>query len=338
MIRVAIDVMGGDFAPEAIVAGALMSAREHPDVYFILVGSRDRVTPLLPSAVPPNVYLHHAGQWVRMDERPVQAVRTKTDASINVACRLVASGEADAVLTMGHTGAAFAAARFIFGLLPGVERPAALVPYLAIHPRMVLIDIGANADVRPHHLLQFAVMGAVYAEHVLGIHRPRVGLLTLGTEPRKGPLEVQDAYDLLARSDLNFVGCIEGLDVAYGRVDVVVQSGFVGNIVLKLTEGLVDVLFARAAERASAAAGDRALQVREAILQLQAENDYARIGAAPLLGVDGLMYIGHGRSRENAVQGAVNTLLQGVRGNLLAHLRNALQQVQKEMAYRSDGR
>jgi len=324
MVRIAIDAMGGDFAPEAIVTGALKAAQEHPKAHFILVGSRNHVFPLLPSSLPPNVQVHHTPRWIRMDERPVQAVRAKPDASINVACRLVANGEADAVLTMGHTGAAFAAARFIFGLLPGVERPAVLVPYLAIHPRMVLIDIGANADVRPYHLLQFAVMGTVYAERVLGIPRPRVGLLTLGTEPRKGPLEVQDAYDLLEQSDLNFAGCIEGLDVAYGRVDVVVHSGFVGNIVLKLTEGLVDVLLTRAADRAAAAAGEAASRVRQAIAELKAENDYAHIGAALLLGVNGLIYIGHGRSRENAVQGAVRTLLQGVRGNLLDHLRQAL--------------
>lgn len=323
MVRIAVDAMGGDYAPTAIVRGALLAAEQHPDVSFVLVGPEDTLARLLTDA-PANVRVHHASQWVRMDERPVQAVRQKPDATINVACRLAAQGAVDAVLTMGHTGAAFAAARFIFDLIPGVDRPAVPVPYLAIHPRMVLIDVGANADVRPHHLLQFAIMGSVYAERVFGIPNPRVGLLTLGTEPRKGPLEVQDAYDLLEQSGLNFVGCIEGLDVAHGRVDVVVHSGFVGNIVLKLTEGLVDVLLARAAERAAAVAGEHADAVREAIAKLQAENAYSRIGAAPLLGVNGLIYIGHGRSREEAVIGAVNSVVQGVRARLLDHLREAL--------------
>lgn len=322
MVRIAVDAMGGDYAPEAIVRGTLQAAARHPDVSFVLVGPEETVTPLLTGA-PANVSVHHASQWIRMDERPVQAVRQKPDASINVACHLAAQGAVDAVLTMGHTGAAFAAARFIFDLIPGVERPAVPVPYLAIHPRMVLIDVGANADVRPQHLLQFAIMGSVYAQRVFGIENPRVGLLTLGTEPRKGPLEVQDAYDLLERSGLNFVGCIEGLDVAYGRVDVVVHSGFVGNIVLKLTEGLIDVLLTQAAERAAAVAGEHAAAVREAIARLQAENAYSHIGAAPLLGVNGLIYIGHGRSREEAVVGAVNTVLQGVRSRLLDHLREA---------------
>ena len=324
MVRLAVDAMGGDYAPDVVVKGALRAAQALPDVTLILVGAEEHLRPLLPASLPANVVLHPARTWVRMDDPPVQTVRSRPDASINVACRLVADGQADAVVTVGHTGAAFAAARFTFGMMPGVERPAVIVPYLALHPRMVLIDVGANADVRPRHLLQFAIMGAVYAERVMGIARPRVGLLTLGTEPRKGPLEVQDAYDLLERSSLNFVGCIEGLDVAYGRVDVVVHSGFVGNIVLKLTEGLVDVLLTRAAERAAAVAGPAAEAVRAAIEALRKENDYARIGAAPLLGVNGLIYIGHGRSREDAVEAAIRTALQGVQSRLLDHLREAL--------------
>ncbi len=324
MTRIVVDAMGGDHAPHAIVTGAVAAARAYADTTIILVGAREHVEPLLPSPLPDNLRLHHAATWVDMADKPVQAVRTRPDASINVACRLVKEGEADAVVTMGHTGAGFVAARFIFGLMPGIDRPAVLVPYFALHPRMVLIDVGANADVRPRHLLQFAHMGAVYAERVLGISNPRVGLLTLGTEPRKGPLEIQDAYDLLEASDLNFVGCIEGLDVAHGRVDVVVHSGFVGNIVLKVTEGLIDELLARAEARAVAVAGDHANAVREAIRALREENSYARIGAGPLLGVNGLIFIGHGRSREEAVQAGVGFARRAVQANLLAHMRAAI--------------
>ena len=324
MARIAVDAMGGDHAPEAIVAGAVSAARTFTDTTIILVGARERVLPLLPAPLPDNIHLHHAPAWVDMADRPVQAVRTRPDASINVACRLVKEGRADAVVTMGHTGAGFVAARFIFGLIPGIDRPAVLVPYFALHPRMVLIDVGANADVRPYHLLQFAYMGAVYSEHVLGVSNPRVGLLTLGTEPRKGPLEVQDAYDLLEASHLNFVGCIEGLDVAHGRVDVVVHSGFVGNIVLKVTEGLIEELLARAEERAAAVAGERATAVRRAIRELREENSYARIGAGLLLGVNGLMFIGHGRSREDAVVAGVDFARRAVRAHLLERIRAAI--------------
>ena len=324
MVRIALDAMGGDHAPAEIVAGALAAARRFSDIQITLVGPRDHILPLLPDPLPTGLRLHHTTAWVDMNDRPVQAVRTRPDASINVACRLVKEGRADVVVTMGHTGAAFVAARFTFGLIPGIERPAVAVPYFALHPRMVLVDVGANADVRPRHLLQFAQMGAAYAEHVLGIPRPRVGLLTLGTEPRKGPLEVQDAYDLLEASDLNFVGCIEGLDVAHGRVDVVVHSGFVGNIVLKLTEGLVEELLTRAAERAAAVAGERADAVRAAIRDLQEQNSYARIGAGALLGVDGLMFIGHGRSRADAVVAGIATARRAVQADFLARVHAAV--------------
>lgn len=322
MTRIAVDGMGGDHAPEEIVAGVLAAARQFPDTELLLVGPEERLASLLGPAAPANVRIHHTSTWIGMEERPVQAVRGKPDASINVACRLVKEGEADAVVTMGHTGAAFVAARFTFDLIPGVERPAVPVPYFALHPHMVLIDVGANADVRPHHLLQFAQMGAAYAERVLGIANPRVGLLTLGTEPRKGPLEIQDAYDLLEASGLNFVGCIEGLDVAHGRVNVVVHSGFVGNIVLKLTEGLIDELLTRAAARAAAVAGEHAEAVRAAIHSLQAENSYTRIGAGPLLGVNGLIFIGHGRSRRDAVVAAVAQARQAVNARLLDSIRD----------------
>ncbi len=320
-IRIAIDAMGGDHAPEEIVQGTLLASRNLPDAVLTLVGPEDM---LRRTEFPENVWVHHTPEWIRMDEKPVHAVRTKRDASINVACRLVRNGDADVVVTMGHTGAAFIAARFAFGMLPHIERPAVPVPYLALHPRMVLIDVGANTDVRPQHLLQFAWMGVAYAESVFGVERPRVGLLTVGTEPRKGALVVQDAYELLEASPLNFVGSIEGLDVAHGRVDVVVHGGYVGNVVLKLTEGLVDVLLERAAERATRVAGASAEAVREAIRALQEENSYARIGAAPLLGVNGLIFIGHGRSRRDAVAAGIAHAYRAVQAGLMDHLRRRL--------------
>ena len=321
-VRIAVDAMGGDYAPEEIVRGTLQAANALPDARLILVGPEEMLD--VGAQPPANVHVHPTSEWVRMDEKPVQAVRTKRNASINVACRLVRDGQADVVVTMGHTGAAFVAARFAFGMLPTIERPAVPVPYLALHPHMVLIDVGANTDVRPQHLLQFAWMGVAYAEAVFGIERPRVGLLTVGTEPRKGALVIQDAYDLLEASPLNFVGSIEGLDVAHGRVDVVVHGGYVGNVVLKLTEGLVDVLLERAAERAAQAAGDAADAVRQAIRALQEENSYARIGAAPLLGVNGLIFIGHGRSRAEAVAAGIEHAYRAVKAGLMAHLRTRL--------------
>ncbi len=320
-VRIAVDAMGGDYAPQEIVRGARMAAQALPDATLILVGPEEMLDV---TDQPDNLRIHHTPEWIRMDEKPVHAVRAKRDASINVACGLVRDGLADVVVTMGHTGAAFIAARFAFGMLPHIERPAVPVPYLALHPHMVLIDVGANTDVRPQHLLQFAWMGVAYVESVFGVDRPRVGLLTVGTEPRKGSLVIQDAYDLLEASPLNFVGSIEGLDVAHGRVDVVVHGGYVGNVVLKLTEGLVDVLLERAAERASRVAGAAADAVRQAIRALQEENSYARIGAAPLLGVDGLIFIGHGRSRRDAVAAGIEHAYRAVQAGLMDHLRRRL--------------
>ncbi len=323
-VRIAVDAMGGDYAPAEVVAGALRVVDALPDIEIVLVGPEQTIRSLGPRVWPARVRIVHTDSWIQMDEAPVQAVRKKRDASINVACRLVQKGEADVVLTMGHTGAAFIAARFAFGMLPGIERPAVPVPYFHLHPRMIIIDVGANTDVRPHHLLQFAHMGVAYSRALFGIENPRVGLLTVGTEPRKGALVVQQAYDLLAESGLHFVGSIEGLDVAHGRVDVVVHDGYVGNVVLKLTEGLIDELLHRAVERAAPVAGDAAEAVRSALKSLQEENSYRRIGAAPLLGVNGLIYIGHGRSRADAVFAGALQAYKGASHNVLGHLRDQL--------------
>ncbi len=323
-VRIAVDAMGGDYAPAEIVAGAAHVVEILPDVEVLLVGPEDILHAHMPPPWPARLHLVHSPEWVRMDEAPVQAVRKKRNASINVACGLVRAGHADVVLTMGHTGAAFIAARFAFGMLPGIERPAVPVPYFRLHPRMVIIDVGANTDVRPRHLLQFARLGAAYARALFGVSSPRVGLLTVGTEPRKGALVVQQAYDLLEASELHFVGSIEGLDVAHGRVDVVVHDGYVGNVVLKLTEGLIDEILGRAMERAAAVAGSAGEAVRAALENLREENSYQRIGAAPLLGVNGLIYIGHGRSRADAVVAGALQAYQGVTHNVMGHLRSYL--------------
>ncbi|NPA91237.1 MAG: phosphate acyltransferase PlsX [Chloroflexi bacterium] len=317
-VRIALDAMGGDYAPAEVVAGAFLAARALPDVEIFLFGPPS----ILPEgeSPPPNVQLVPSHEWIGMDESPVKAVRQKPEATINRVCRFVRDGHADVAVTMGHTGAAFIAARFAFGMLPGIERPAVPVPYFRLHPHMVIIDVGANTDVRPRHLLQFARMGSAYAQAMFGVEHPRVGLLTVGTEPRKGSLVIQAAYDLLEASELNFVGSIEGLDVAHGRVDVVVHDGYVGNVVLKLTEGLVDELLSRALERVLPVAGHQAEAVRSALLALREENSYARIGAAPLLGVNGLIYIGHGRSRARAVAAGLKQAYQGVRHGLLERL------------------
>ena len=241
-VRLAVDVMGGDHGPVELVPGALDHARAHPEDRVLLVGDEARVARIA-GPLPSNVSIVHASQVIEMDEHPAQALREKKDASIVVACELVRKGEADAVITAGHTGAGMAAAVLRIGRLPGVDRPALAVQMIRGGIPFVLLDIGANPDSSPENLVQYARMGSIFAERVLGIANPRVALLSIGEEKGKGDLRIQRASELLDGSGLNFVGNVEGRDLTGQAADVVVTDAVAGNVVIKFFEGLSTFIF-----------------------------------------------------------------------------------------------
>jgi glycerol-3-phosphate acyltransferase PlsX len=302
--RIAVDALGGDRAPEEVVAGAVEAAAEGIDV--VLVGPAGLDTQ--------GLELVEATDVLAMDEKPAEAVRAKPDSSLVVANRLVADGHASAVLSAGNTGAMLAAGLLHVRRLPGVIRPAIAVVLPARHGPSVLLDSGANADARPEHLLQFAYMGAIFAEEVLDRPRPSVRLLSIGEEPEKGNQLALEAHDLLAASDLNFEGNTESRELLEGAADVVVTDGFTGNVALKLLEGTIKTLLdALRAEIASTARGKvGGLLIRPAARSLRHRLDPDTYGGAYLLGLRGLSVIAHGNSSRRAIANAIRLAARGV--------------------------
>ena len=326
-VRVAVDAMGGDHAPEEIVHGALDWAGGHPDVQILLVGDETQIKPFLGSApLPANVRLVQASESVSMDEHPAQAVRRKRDASINVCMRLVKSGQADAVVTAGHTGAGVASAILFLGRLRGVDRPALAVQLVTDKGPMVLLDIGATTDSNGHNLAQYARMGAIFSEQVMGVHDPSVALLSIGEEGGKGEARVQEATELLSASDLRFVGNAEGKDLPRHPADVVVCDASVGNVVIKFFEGLSSFIFDQLrVEFGRAPWGPIGyFFMRPGIARIRQRFDYERLGGAPLLGVNGTVLITHGRARRRMIGFAVEVGAAAARANIPGRIRDAL--------------
>ncbi|MDP9483380.1 MAG: phosphate acyltransferase PlsX [Chloroflexota bacterium] len=303
-IRVAVDAMGGDHAPEEVVHGVFGYAAEHPGDDLILVGDTDRITAIAGSALPAaNVSIVHASQVIEMHEHPALALREKKDASILVATDLVRRGEADAMVTAGHTGAGMAAAVLRLGRLPGVDRPALAVQMITATGPFVFLDIGANPDSTGQNLYQYAEMGALFAEQVLGVGNPRVALLSIGEEKGKGDARIVEATELLDRSDLNFVGNIEGKDLTRHMADVVVCDAVVGNVTIKFFEGLSTFFFdLLAAEFRRPPRGPLAYALlKPGIARIRSIFDYERYGGSPLLGVKGTVIITHGRAKRRMI-------------------------------------
>ncbi len=303
--------MGGDNAPRDVVEGVIQSVRERKS-QVILVGDQFRVREAIQNSANGArlnaVSLHHASQIIAMEESPVTAVKIKKDSSIVVSIRLLKEQQVAAMVSAGNTGACMAAALMMLGRLEGVQRPAIAVPIPHAHGTAVVIDAGANVDCHPSHLLQFAVMGEVYTEQIHGIRRPRVGLLNVGEERGKGTKAVQEAYGLLRQANLNFIGNVEGRDIVNGRVDVIVCDGFVGNIVLKLAEGMAQALLDLLKDgyrRGGLSAKLGAKLSRPVFRGLKAHIDPAEYGGAPLLGVDGNCIVGHGTSSPLAINNAI---------------------------------
>jgi len=309
MLWVAVDAMGGDFAPRVLVDGALAAAR-HFDLGVALVGRRGAIDAELqrhPDRDPARVRIVDAPDVVAMDEAPSAALRRKPNASIRVAADLVVRGEAAALFSAGHTGATVMAAYGAFGMVPGVDRPALAATVPTPTGPAILLDVGASVECRPQHLLQFAVMGDVYARVALGLDRPRVGLLSIGEEASKGNELTREAHRLLKASALAFAGNVEARDIYTGHADVIVCDGFTGNVALKVSEGIVDVVERLLGDELSSTITMRvgSLIARRAVRHFRRRVDYSETGGAPLLGVAGVAIVGHGRSSAKAVRNAV---------------------------------
>ncbi len=309
MATIAVDAMGGDLAPAEIVRGTVEALQFLPDTQFLLVGDREALNEQLRHAgkVEERIRIVHAPHVVSMSEVPVEALKRKPGSSIARAVELVRSGEADALVSAGNTGASVAASYMALGSLRGVRRPGIAVTFHARTQPVVIMDVGANIHCKPEDLFGYAVMASLYAEAVLGIGNPRVGLLNIGEEKGKGNALVQETSKLLQRSDLNFVGNVEGDDIFRGTSDVIICDGFVGNIVLKVSEGLSENLFQVFLEELASSAGqnDAAAVLRDALGRFRKHVDYAEQGGAPLLGINGVCIVCHGRSNAWAVTNAL---------------------------------
>jgi len=305
-VRVAIDAMGGDYAPREIIRGAVAARDALQDDEIILVGDEPAIRRELDAAgaAPNRLTIVHTTQLVGMADPPVEAIRKKPDSSMRRATELMARGQADAVVSAGNTGAFIAAAHMVARRLPGVRRPGISVVFPTFHGPVVLIDVGANVDSRPIHLLQYGLMASLYARKVIGIENPRVGILSIGEESKKGNMLAIEARQLMEKAPINFCGNAEGRDIFKGRFDVVVCDGFVGNIVLKCVEGLVSNMFQVIMQEFKSLDPSTAAPLAPVLKELQRRHDAEEYGGAPLLGVDGVVIICHGNSHARAVANA----------------------------------
>jgi len=307
-VRVAVDAMGGDHAPLEVVAGTLAWARRHPDDGVLLVGMPERIRECADGPIPPNVEIVPASQIVEMSDAGAASLKSKPDSSIMVAMDLVKSGHAGALVTAGHSGAGWAAAVLKLGRVKGIDRPALAVQMLTETGPFVLLDIGANMDSTGDNLYQFALMGSIYANKVLGVHNPRIGLLSIGEEKGKGDAAVQQATRLLdADGSLNFVGNVEGRDLVKHMADVAVCDAMVGNVTMKFFEGLASFIFNLwRREFSRNLRGKLAyLLMRPAVGRIRELFDYEKMGASPLLGVRGMVLITHGSAKRRMIEFAV---------------------------------
>ncbi|EGO65148.1 phosphate acyltransferase PlsX [Acetonema longum] len=326
-MRVAVDAMGGDFAPDEIVAGAVEAAREY-DCDIVLVGDEPAIREALNRHSrwsELRIEIHHASQVIDMHDQPGAAVRKKKNASVVVATRLVKEGKCDVVIAAGSTGAAAAAALLGLGRIEGIERPTIATPLPNLGGTTILLDSGANVDSKPKHLLQSAIMGSIYAEYIMHIKNPRVGLLNIGEEDSKGNEQALATYPLLKQlKTIRFIGNVEGRDIPKGTVDVVVCDGFVGNVVLKFGEGLAGAIMTLIKDAFTGGgwlARIGAALALPALKGLKRKLDYAEYGGAPLLGVNGGFIICHGSSKAKAIKNAIRVGREFSEKKVVDHIR-----------------
>jgi len=321
MVTIAVDAMGGDNAPKAEVEGTIRAVRALP-VRVILVGRQEVLEKELAQhegASELAIEIQHASEQVTMEDSAAKAVRTKRDSSIRVAARLVREGIAQGVVSAGNTGAAMATVKMVQGMLPGVDRPAlaSAFPTLKGTP-VVVVDVGANVDCSPRMLAQFAVMGDIYSRVIFRTHRPRVGLLSIGEEEHKGNELTRAATPLLKSLPIHFIGNVEGRDIYTGETDVIVCDGFIGNVALKVSEGLVDMIYQTLRQSLEATITRKIGYVlaRTAFKDFKKRVDYSEYGGAPLLGVRGVCIITHGRSNANAIKNAIRVATEFADGRI----------------------
>jgi phosphate acyltransferase len=308
MIKIAVDAMGGDFAPQMIVEGACQAANDF-DYEIVLVGKEAVVKKELHrhKVLGGKIFIHNANEVVGMDESPVAAIKQKKDSSISVCCDLLKRDEVDAVVSAGNTGAMVAAATLKVGLLPNVKRPGIAISLPTLQGLSLIIDVGANIDPRPDHLFQYAIMGDIFARSLHKKKRPTVSLLNIGEEETKGTEVLKETYKMLRESNLNFIGNIEGRDLFSGKSDVIICDGFVGNVMLKIVESIADTVRELMKRRISnnLLAKIGACFLRPVLDDVKRDTDYSEAGGALLLGVDGMVIISHGGSNQKAIRNAV---------------------------------
>jgi glycerol-3-phosphate acyltransferase PlsX len=326
---IALDAMGSDRAPKPEIEGAIQAAR-HYGTRVLLVGREPQIRAELerhPTAAGLPLEIVHASEVIRMDDKAARAVRSKRDSSMRVGLRLVRDERASGFVTAGNTGAAMATAKMVLGALPGVDRPAlaAVVP-TALGTAAILLDVGANVDCKPENLEQFAIMGAIYFRSIFGTRRPRVGLLSIGEEEGKGNELTRESFQLLKQLPLNFVGNVEGRDVYNGQVDVIVADGFVGNVALKISEGIANLVryVLKESLRATITAQVGYLLSRSAFTDFKKRLDHTEYGGAPLLGVKGVCIITHGYSNANAIKNAIRVAAEFSERNINADIEREL--------------
>lgn len=328
-MRIAVDVMGGDHAPQPLVEGALQALKRFDDIELLLIGQQEKIKKYVKRSLT-KIEIIHANEIIEAHEEPVRAVRRKRDASIVKAVQLVKEKKADACISAGNTGAYMTAGLFVIGRLPGIERPAlvSMLPTVDGTPVLAL-DVGANVDAKPSHLVQYARMGNLYAQKILGISKPSIGLLNVGTEDTKGNELMRQTFSLLKQSDLYFLGNVEAREIPFGVADIIVCDGFSGNVVLKSTEGTAQAVFSLLKKELNRSLPSRlaALTLKSGLRRMKSLLDYTEYGGAPLLGLNGICIKAHGSSNAKAIENAVRQARNFVRFDLIQLIKR---EVQKE--------
>jgi len=337
-MQIAVDAMGGDHAPQSPVEGAVRAAIEDGTSIF-LVGDRFRIEAELARLgqrrghhLEGRLEVIHAEEVVGMDEPAITPIRKKRRSSLRLCADLVKEGRAQAMVTAGNTGAAMIAAKMVIGTIAGVDRPALAAVLPNARGRTVLLDVGANVDTKPFHLRQFAVMGHFYAQEVIGTQAPRIGLMSIGEEESKGTDLTREVFKVLQKTGLNFVGNVEGGDVFNGEADVIVCDGFIGNVILKSAESLAELFGRMLREELSRTSRTKAgyLLARPAFASFRRRTDYSEFGGAPLLGVEGGCFIGHGRSNARAIQSAVRRAVEFSAAELHVKIRDKVAELHSQ--------
>lgn len=326
-MRIAVDAMGGDNAPKEIVLGAMKAVQAYNDIHIILIGDENKIREHLSNEE--RIEIIHTEEEILATDDPVRAVRRKKDASMVVAARKVTEGEADACLSAGNTGALMAAGLFVVGRIVGIERPA-LAPTLPTigGEGFLLLDVGANADAKPEHLLQYAIMGSVYSEKARGINSPRVGLLNIGTEEKKGNELTKNTYSLLKEANINFIGNVEARDLLEGAADVVVTDGFTGNMVLKTIEGTAMSVFKMLKQTLMSSVKTKlaAAVLKPDLATIKGKMDYTEYGGAGLFGLKAPVIKAHGSSDANAIYNSIRQAREMVANDVAGTIKKAIEQ------------